>query len=164
MTVVATGVADFSATNTVSDSNPVIEPDDILNVDASGEVVTSFTSQDPVWFWVHHAENLEIDRVACTDQKAMITDHGVVRRSRTVDLVFTGVDDVALPYFPAGPLRISWEGAIGGGVEVDGLDIEVRDNLPCACVVTVPIDVHLFCLQPGHTKARVVAYLKERSA
>lgn len=163
MTVVATGVADFSVVSAVS-SRPVIELDETLNVTASGEVITSFASDDPVWFWVHHEAGYEIDHVACTDPNAMITDHGTVRRSRSVDLLFTGEDEVSLSYSAAGPLQFAWQGAVGGGVVVDGMQVDVATNLPCSCVVTVPIDVHLFCLQPGHTKAKVVAYLKEKSA
>jgi hypothetical protein len=162
MTVVTTAIADFSAE--AASGFRVVEPDETLNLDALGEEKADFAADEPVWFWVQHDSSLEIDRLACTDPTAMISDHGTVRRSRDAELVFTGVDEVELPYIPAAAPVFAWRGSVGGGLRLDGRKVEVQANLPCACSVTIPIDVHLFCLQPPHSEAQVVVYFNEVSA
>ena len=161
MTVVATTVASFEGAAT-SGTFKVIEFDETLNLDDAGEEITEFTSEDSVWFWVQHGEELSIDRVECAGQPAAtITDHGMVRRSRSAELVFTGIDAVELPYIPAAMPKLSWAGTPGGGVSLEGRKLDFASNTPCACTVTIPLDVHLFCIQPGHGNGAIVVYFNE---
>ena len=161
MTVVATAVASFE-NETAATTFRVVEPDETLNLDAVGEEKTEFTNEDEFWFWVQHADGLTINRIECAGQPgAMITAHGTVRRSRTSDLIFTGLDAVELPYIPAAMPQVSWKGAPGGSASLEGRNLNFSQNTPCECTVTIPIEVHLFCLHPGHENGAIVVYFDE---
>lgn len=170
MTIESTFVATFGGGD--SEGFRVAELDDVLNISASGEVISSFAPTDEVWFWVQHDSSLQIARVAATRSDVMIVDCGVVERQRTQDLLFVG-DSVELSYIPTSMPELSWSGTVGSGVIWDGRKLSISGDGPCDCVASYSIRVRLFRLIPpaglqGEAskkfRPKVAVYLQEVAA
>ncbi|MGD9948921.1 MAG: hypothetical protein AB7U29_10635 [Desulfobulbus sp.] len=124
----------------------VFEMDETLNLDAEGNEQSQFSPGDEVWFWGQHAASLRIDRIEATS--GMVVDCGIVRRSRTQQLTFTGADVLELSHIPAFNPAYTWFGNIGGGISRNGRSVSVASNIPCTCDAAIPIDVHLYRFVP----------------
>lgn len=131
-----------------ADSNAFVamEFDETLNLGDDGEEKTSFDPDDEVWFWIQHADTLQIDSVKATS--GMVVDCGTVRRSRVQELTFTGKDTVDLSHIPAVNPSYTWYGNEGSGLARNGRSVSVSGNTPCTCDVVIPIDVHLYRFVP----------------
>lgn len=134
-----------------------LELDETLNLDEDGEEKTRFDPGDEVWFWVQHADTLQIDRIAATS--GMVVDCGVVRRERLQELTFTGTDAIELSHLPAANPSYTWYGNVGAGLARSGRSVSVSGNTPCTCDATIPIDVHLYrFVAPALTLADEATY------
>lgn len=93
-----------------SDPFAVLEPDDTLNLDADGQVLTSFDGSGPVWFVFHCQPGFGPGQSYCS--MGMITDCGPVQRPRSQDdVVWTPEQTtIELAHYPAGAITATWEG------------------------------------------------------
>lgn len=95
-----------------SESLVVHELDEKMNVDAAGQVRTTFPPSMPAWIVSHLDAGLMVSRAEASDGTVQIL--GQVHRNRTQDLQFPEVGDtVALSYAPVGQVEITWEGRDG---------------------------------------------------
>jgi hypothetical protein len=86
----------------------VVELDDSRNLDAAGEVRTSFYPGDQVFFLVHHAPTLRIGSVVPT--AGSVFPQGQQSFSRTVQQLFADTEPVSLSHLPAGGVTAAWYG------------------------------------------------------
>lgn len=93
-----------------TDTYAVLELDDTLNLDADGEVLTTFAEGQTIWF-VLHAQPGYVPALAYQTDGS-ITYCGSVTRSRTMEgAVWTPENlSVELTHYPAGDVSIEWQG------------------------------------------------------
>lgn len=138
MTVAATIVVHFG--DDVADSAfGVAMLDDVLNVDAAGEVKTSFAPGDQIHFLVQHDPSLRVDRVAAT--------HGTIVQLPDKDYELTGDFTFAEPaeaqdlqIYHRGAVTQEWFGPSGietrAGLSVANRQVQVAAATPCLVRLT----------------------------
>jgi len=93
-----------------SNIHAILELDDELNINADGEVLTSFDGSSTVWFLFHAPPGYGPGAAYCS--YGALTECGQVNRAKTVDgAVWTPEQtSVELPHYPAGSVSASWQG------------------------------------------------------
>ena len=129
----------------------VPELDDILNIDADGEVKTTFVETDTIWF-VLHLEPGYVPAIAYQTD-GMVTYCGPVTRSRTMEgAVWTPEDlSVELPHYPAGEVVSEWQGNEITLAPVRGRTLaSLADDLSimARADLTYTINCHLYRFDP----------------
>ncbi len=115
MSVEATLVVDFGSADTSQDIT-IIEPDDILNIDEEGEVISSFSPGDSIYFRTHFSNNIILtDLIATTGD---IQNMGVVTRQSEEETLFVSREpdsptQYTLGYLPGGAIGITHYGRQG---------------------------------------------------
>lgn len=144
-TVGATIVVDFGS-GADSSAFVVVELDETLNLDASGNARSEFSPGDEVWFWVQHDAVLRIGEIECTS--GMVVDCGSASRWRGQDLTWTSDDSIELSHIPSVMPDLTWYGNVGQGLALSGRTITVTGGTPCTCDALIPIEVRLFRFVP----------------
>ena len=108
----------------------IVELDDILNVDSSGEVKTQFQPEDDVFFLMHYDKSkLQIIDIKTTDSQVVIGDE--VTRSTTIEYLFVDpADPQELTYIPGTEPEPSWYGN-ESGLRREGRGLYA---LSCPCI------------------------------
>lgn len=121
----------------------VLELDETLNLDSSGEAKSEFAPGDEVWFWVQHDPGLRIGQVACTS--GMAVDCGTVRRERRQELTFAAADsEETISHLPATAPTLTWYGNDGSPLAIDGRTVRAGGQIPSTCDAVLAVDVHLY--------------------
>ncbi len=109
-------------------NNLLIFLDDFLNVDAAGEVITSFAPGDRIYFLVQVLAGLVLEDVRCSD--GSLSHLGNVTRQQTDRLnIAEDTDSVSLSKIPHGGLTPVWYGN-EGDVSLNENELTVRGPLP----------------------------------
>lgn len=141
----------FGQGSSSSDPFAVPELDDTLNIDADGEVMTTFGATDTIWFILHCQPGYVPSLAYQTD--GMVTYCGPVTRARTMEgAVWTPENlSVELSHYPAGEVAADWQGnaidldPVNGrtlAAAAESLFIMARANL------TYTIACHLYRFDP----------------
>lgn len=95
-----------------SSSLVVVELDEVMNVNAAGEVRSTFPPGVDAWFLVHLEPGLMVGPVASSG--GTVQKLGKVDRDREQDIDFGVVGDTAtLSHIPIDGVEITWEGRDG---------------------------------------------------
>jgi hypothetical protein len=86
----------------------VFEPDETLNVDGDGNVLSQMAPGDPYHFQGQHDDTVRIDSIACSS--GAVAYRGQVSRAKEQQVVFADGAALELPYIPAGEVNIDWYG------------------------------------------------------
>lgn len=147
MAVEASVIIDFEGTSADEVSGTIlVELDDEHpnNLNADGELKSSFSPDDTPVFLVHHDNTIEITDIRCTD--GTLDSLGTnVRRTREVNAVFTRVDtEVSLSYYGVTSVVTEWFGNVGV-THVNGMNWIANNGVfPCYCEGEISV---LFNLQ-----------------
>jgi hypothetical protein len=155
MSVAATIVIKFGESAADSSALALVELDDSRNVDAAGEVKSSFAPGDVVYFLVHHASELRIGSVVPTD--GYVVNMGRTQFARKSQQLFADGEAVSLSYLPAGGVAPTWYGRTSAltqnGQQLVAVDPPVIGDL------SFTIDAALYRLQtPSVTLAEEQTY------
>ena len=167
MSVGSTIVVEFGS-GADSSAFVAVELDEVLNVDAAGEPISSWSPGDEVWFWIQHDPTLRLDRIAATS--GMVVDCGTARRERQQELTWTSEEGITLSHLPAAPPVLTWYGNVGNRFALAGRTATVEGNLPCTCDALIPLDVRLYRYIPpplnllGEQTYRVVIVIHMEAA
>lgn len=98
------------------DAIVIAELDDAMNVDSSGEVVTSFGPGDQIYFRTHISREVQITDIIATD--GSIRSFGAASRNTTEEFVFASRDPLEPPQHslsrvPSGSLSFKYIGRSG---------------------------------------------------
>jgi hypothetical protein len=107
MSVAATVVIQFGE-GADNSATAVVELDESRNLTPDGEIKTTFSPGDVVYFLVHHAPQLRIGTVVPTD--GYVVDLGRTQFARQTQQLFADGDAVSLSYLPAGGVDATWYG------------------------------------------------------
>ena len=93
-----------------SDPFAVLELDDTLNLDADGQVITTFAEGQTIWFVLHVQPGYVPSLAYQTD--GMITYCGPVTRARTMEGAVWSPENlsVELSHYPVGGVAADWQG------------------------------------------------------
>lgn len=141
----------FGQGSSTSDPFTVLELDDTLNLDAEGEVKTTFSATDTIWFVLHVQPGYVPSITYQTD--GQVTYCGKVARSRTIEGALWTPEEtsIELSYYPVGEVAVEWQGndialaSINGrtlSVASDSLTVMARANL------SFSIDCYLYRFDP----------------
>ena len=88
----------------------VVELDDLLNVDAEGEVKTQFHPGDLIHFLMHYDHSkMRVTAIKATSGDVVVL--GEVGRDNTVEELFVAAaEPVTLPHVPSGSVTAAWYG------------------------------------------------------
>lgn len=104
--------------------------DEKMNIDAAGNVKTSFLPGDLVYFLVQLDPSLRIDKVLATD--GQVVYEGECLRDRVDRTLFDGVSGAReTSAIPAGPVTPKWYGRVGRNLKVEGRQMSVLTITGC---------------------------------
>lgn len=137
-----------------TDPFAVIELDDTLNLDADGQVATTFGEGQTIWFVLHVQPGYVPSLTYQTD--GMITYCGPVTRARNMEGAVWSPENlsVELTHYPVGDVTVDWQGNSIALAPVSGrtlaaaaneLSLMARGNLSYA------INCHLYRFDPPST-------------
>lgn len=134
-----------------SDPFAVLELDDTLNLDADGQVITTFGEGQPIWFVLHVQPGYVPALIYQTD--GMITYCGPVTRARTMEgAVWTPESlSVELPHYPDGGVDVDWQGNSIALAPVSGRTlaaVESELTLMARANLSYAINCHLYRFDP----------------
>lgn len=154
-TVAATMVVEFGQ-GADSSALVVVELDDTRNLDAAGDVKTSFAPGDLVYFRVHHDQALRIGSVVPTDGSVTALGRAVFPNAIEAQL-FATAEAVSITHRPAGGVSATWYGR-SAGLSVAGEKL-TADNVPCIGRIEYSFEGALYRLQaPNPTLAADETY------
>jgi hypothetical protein len=134
-----------------SDPFAVLELDDSLNLDADGQVITTFGDGQPIWFVLHVQPGFSPSLAYQTD--GMITYCGQVTRARTMEGAVWSPEDlsVELSHYPAGGVAVDWQGNSIALAGVSGRTLAAADaelTLMARGNLGYTINCHLYRFDP----------------
>ena len=134
-----------------SDPFAVLELDDTLNIDADGQVITTFGEGQPIWFVLHVQPGYVPSLAYQTD--GMITYCGPATRARTMEgAVWTPENlSVELSHYPAGGVAADWQGNSINLAAVSGRTLAAADvelSLMARANLSYAINCHLYRFDP----------------
>lgn len=134
-----------------SDPFAVLELDDTLNIDADGQVITTFGEGQPIWFVLHVQPGYVPALTYQTD--GMITYCGPVTRSRTMEGALWTPENISveLPHYPAGDVAVDWQGNSIALASVSGRTLAAADaelSLMARGNLSYAINCHLYRFDP----------------
>jgi len=147
MGIEGTIVVEFGESVASDQQFTVVELDDAVNVDTSGNIKTSFNPDDTPGFVVHYDETqLCIDRVECSS--GSVSAGSLVSRTRTRQLQFTNTDDSQeLSHIPDGDVDFEEYGNSPAIVQ-DGRKIRAAGQVPAIGEATYSIRCRAYRLNP----------------
>lgn len=86
----------------------VAEPDETLNVDVDGNVLSELPPGQPFYFLLQHDDTIRVETV--TVSSGVVANRGRVTRAKKGQLQFPDGSGIELPYFPAGGVDVDWDG------------------------------------------------------
>jgi hypothetical protein len=146
MSIAATLIVQFGSSADNGDL-VVMELDDSRNLDANGEVKSSFAPGDAVYFLLHHAPTLTLGSMVAT--AGYIVPMGTARFERVVDQqLFVNTEPISVTHLPAGGVGVSWYGRESATTQSTN-QLTATDP-PAIGVLTYQFDALLYRLQtPG---------------
>lgn len=127
-----------------STAKVVIEPDETLNRDADGNILSEFPPDTPFYFLVQIDDTVQVTSITTSDGR--ISDRGTVTRNKTQRQVFIDTNPVALPTIPAGPVTPSWYGR-SPNLTISGVEVSV-DDIPAIAELTWQARMESYMLTP----------------
>lgn len=127
-------------------SNVVVELEPSLNLDSDGNVKSSFSPGDEVYFTIHYPPNLRVGDVSTTSGGALFISRGEFRREQGGVLFVTPDDDVMLQHTPSSPLTFFWFGKVGQ-LSISGAAVKAT-NAPCIGDVSYMMLADLYRFSP----------------
>lgn len=135
------------------------ESDEVRNVDAAGEVVSSFAPGDPYYFLVYCVGNARVTRIVPTG--GSVSSLGGVTRNRSDEIGFPELNleegKPTLSYRPTGGISVDWRTNIapslnvGSGVSVDSSDQSVTisgGTVPCHAKISYNVAFQSYLFTP----------------
>ena len=129
MTVAATIVVHFGDDVAEDNRFALAMLDDELNVDAAGEVITSFAPGDIIHFLVQHDPALRLARVAATDGAIAAQPDKSYRIEQQLTFLVAN-EDQDLQAIPSGAITKTPYGRVAAGWQVQGRKIRILGNDP----------------------------------
>jgi hypothetical protein len=145
MTVAATIVVHFGDDVAEDNRFALVMLDDALNVDAAGEVITSFAPGDQIHFLVQHDPALRIARVASSDGTvAAQPDKDYQMEQQLTYLVAD--EDQELTAIPSGPITKAAYGRTAAGWTVQGRKLRITGGGPVIYDIEYRARMKSYCL------------------
>ena len=134
-----------------SDPFAVLELDDTLNLDADGQVITTFGEGQPIWFVLHVQPGYVPSLAYQTD--GIITYCGPVTRARTMEGAVWSPENlsVELNHYPADGVAVDWQGNSLALAPVSGRTLAAVDStltLMARGNLSYAVNCHLYRFDP----------------
>lgn len=141
----------FGSGSSAGDPFAVLELDDVLNVDAAGEVKTTFAAGDTIWFVLHVQPGYAPALAYQTD--GQVTYSGLVTRPRTMEGALWTPEEaqVELSHYPLGQVDVDWQGNEIALAALSGRTLAASDVPPTIMAranLSYAIECHLYRFDP----------------
>lgn len=141
----------FGSGSAAGDAFAVLELDDTLNLDAAGQVKTTFSATDTIWFVLHVQPGYSPALSYQTD--GQVTYCGAVTRARTMEgSLWTPEEaEVELGHYPLGQVDVDWQGNEIALAPVSGRTLAAADatlTVMARANLSYAIACHLYRFDP----------------
>jgi len=145
----------FNSGSSTAGHSVLVELDDILNVDSSGEELTSFGQDDSPYIRFNSSSNVTLDAVVAT--AGGIIDHGTEGRTAIADQLFASRDPEAEDKYTLTVLPTSYSVSYTGRAGAYSVEEELGDRVtlvgdvdhtPFLATVTADYSARIFQLVP----------------
>ena len=147
MSVVATLVVPFGSSAVAANGSLIAEWDDSKNLDADGNVKTTWLPGEYRDLLVHHDNSVIVHAVKATGGTFGSPSDENLSRSELVGFPFAGKPQ-ALQYLPSDKLVYDWKGNVGRDTSNVGKEVTIGSgDFPCLAMITYPVDFVRYRLQ-----------------